>query len=184
MALTVHASPPVVDRRHHDGTAPSAWIERWTPLIAHGARVLDVACGSGRHVRWFHTRGMQVTGVDIDEAAVAPLRAVARMVVADLEHGPWPLADERFDAIVVTNYLWRPLMPTLAQSLAPNGLLLYETFGNEQARFGKPSNPDFLLKRLELIEATRELRVLAFEDLVLDEPKRHVQRIAARRVSD
>lgn len=163
----------------HDETRPSPWIERWSHLVKPGARVLDVACGSGRHVRWFHGRGAKVTGVDIDTLAVTPLQSIAEIVVADIEHGPWPFEGRTFDAVVVTNYLWRPLLPTIVASLAPGGVLLYETFGVDQARLGRPSNPAFLLKRMELIEATRTLRVVAYEDLVIDDPARHVQRVVA-----
>jgi SAM-dependent methyltransferase len=163
----------------HDTPTPSPWVQRWSTLIQPQATVLDVACGRGRHVRWFHSRGARVTGVDIDAQATAPLREMAEIVVADLEQGAWPLAGRQFDAVIVTNYLWRPLVPSLLSSLAPGGLLVYETFGHQQAQFGRPSNPDFLLTRMELIAFTQTLRVLAYEDLVLDDPQRHVQRVAA-----
>jgi len=99
--------------------------------------------------------------------------------VADLENGPWPLAGERFDAVVVANYLWRPLWPVLRSSLADGGVLIYETFACGNEVFGKPSNPDFLLRSGELLEACRGLHVVAYEDGVLDAPPRRVQRIAA-----
>jgi SAM-dependent methyltransferase len=141
--------------------------------------VLDVACGAGRHLRWFHARGARVTGVDCDAEVLEPLKSLGRMVVADIEAGPWPLGRECFDAIVVTNYLWRPLMPTLIERLAPQGVLIYETFGEDQAQYGRPRNPAFLLKRMELIELTQCLRVIAYEDRVVEDPTRHVQRIVA-----
>ncbi|MGY4829675.1 class I SAM-dependent methyltransferase [Sphaerotilaceae bacterium SBD11-9] len=157
----------------------SAWVQRWSHLLPPAASVLDVACGSGRHVRWFAERGCQVTGVDRDAAAVEPLRSLAEVLVADIEGGPWPLAGRRFDAIVVTNYLWRPLLPALIESLNEGGVLIYETFADGNQTVGKPSNPDFLLQPGELLQATQGLRVVAYEDGFLDPPPRFVQRIAA-----
>ena len=160
---------------------PSPWLLRWAHLVAPGARVLDLACGSGRHVRWLAARGCAVTGVDRDAAAVEPLRTVARVVVADVENRPWPLPGERFDVVLVTNYLWRPLMPTVLDSVSEGGVLLYETFAVGNEAFGKPSNPDFLLREGELLEWCRGLRVVAFEDGLLTGPARRVQRIVAQR---
>ena len=97
----------------HGALAPSPWIVRWSPLVPAGASVLDVACGSGRHLRWFAQRGHPVTGVDRDAAALQGLEGVGELIVADIERGPWPLAGRRFGAVVVTNYLWRALLPTL-----------------------------------------------------------------------
>lgn len=161
----------------------SGWVRRWSHLVRAQGSVLDVACGSGRHVRWFASRGHTVTGVDRDAAAVEPLRELAEIVVADIENGPWPLAGRRFDAVVVTNYLWRPLLPTLVASLSEGGVLVYETFADGQQSIGKPSNPDFLLKPGELLQAAAGLRVVAYEDGFLDSPARFVQRIAAVRPS-
>jgi SAM-dependent methyltransferase len=160
---------------------PSPWVVRWATLLPPGAHVLDVACGSGRHVRWLAARGVAVTGIDRDAQALAPLHALGRMVVADIEGGPWPLNGETFDAVVVTNYLWRPLLPTLIASLADGGALIYETFALGNEAFGKPSNPAFLLRPGELLEVCRDLQVAAYEDGLLDGPPRRIQRIAARR---
>ena len=154
-------------------------MRRWTPLIRPGGRVLDLACGSGRHVRWLASRGFAVTAVDLDAAAVQPLQAVARVVVADLESAPWPLPGERFDAVVVTHYLWRPLWPDLRASLDGGGVLIYETFADGHERLGRPSRPDFLLRHGELLEMARGLRIVAYEDGLLDAPPRCMQRIAA-----
>jgi SAM-dependent methyltransferase len=167
----------------HAGLAPSAWIQRWSHLVRPHATVLDVACGSGRHVRWFAERGCRVTAVDRDAAALAPLASVAETVVADLENGPWPLAQRRFDAVVVTNYLWRPLLATVVASVGDGGVLLYETFAAGNETVGKPSNPDFLLQPGELLQAAAPLRIVAFEDGFLASPDRCVQRVAAVRVS-
>ncbi len=146
-----------------------------------GARVLDVACGGGRHVRWFAERGCAVTAVDRDAAAVEPLRAIARVVVADLEAGAWPLPGETFDAVVVTNYLWRPLLPTIVASVATGGVLVYETFAVGNETVGRPSNPDFLLRPGELLTAAQGLRVVAYEDGFVEPPPRFVQRLCAVR---
>jgi SAM-dependent methyltransferase len=159
--------------------APSPWVQRWSHLVPPRGSVLDVACGSGRHVRWFADRGCRVTAVDRDAAAVEPLRAIADVLVADIENGPWPLAGRRFDAVIVTNYLWRPLLPTLIASLADGGVLIYETFADGNQTVGKPSNPDFLLKPGELLQAAQGLEVVAYENGFLDTPPRFVQRMAA-----
>ncbi|HVP08997.1 MAG TPA: class I SAM-dependent methyltransferase [Burkholderiales bacterium] len=162
----------------HGGEAPSAWVVRWAPLITHGT-VLDVACGRGRHARYFLARGLKVVAVDREPQDIPG----ARFIRADLEDGsPWPLAGERFEGIVVTNYLHRPLLPTLMESLAEGGVLVYETFmlGNE--RYGRPSNPAFLLRPGELLEAFRGLHVEGFEEGPVAEPKPAViQRLCAVR---
>lgn len=160
---------------------PSDWVQRWAPLLPAGATVLDVACGSGRHLRWLAEQGFQVTGVDRDEAAVAPLRALGEIVVADLEAGPWPLPGRRFDAVLVTNYLWRPLWQPLLASVAEGGLLVYETFADGQQAYGRPSRPEFLLRPGELLQVCAGMHVLAYEDGLLPAPERRVQRIVARR---
>ena len=164
----------------HPGlAAPSPWVCRWARLIRPGGRVLDLACGSGRHVRWLAAQGFAVTGVDHDAAGLEALRGLAQVRVADLEGAPWPLPGERFDAVVVTNYLWRPLWPDLLASLADGGVLIYETFADGNQGVGKPSRADFLLRHGELLDVARELRIVAYEDGYLEPPPRYVQRIAA-----
>jgi SAM-dependent methyltransferase len=162
---------------------PSDWLERWVPLIPAGSRVLDLACGSGRHLRWLAAMGFAVTGVDRDAAAVEPLRALGEVIVADLEAGPWPLAGRSFDAVVVTNYLWRPLWPALSAAVAPGGTLFYETFARGQERHGRPSRLEFLLEPGELLQRCAGMHIVAYEDVLLDAPPRRVQRIVARRES-
>lgn len=160
--------------------APSDWVLRWAPLIIPGGTALDLACGSGRHVRWLAAQGFRVTGVDRNVEALAPLAEVAEVITADLEaDGPWPLAGRRFDAIVVTNYLWRPRFADLLSLLADDGLLIYETFAAGNEALGRPARPDFLLQRGELLQRCAGLRVVAYEDGRLDNPPRCVQRIAA-----
>ena len=170
---------------HGNIGGPSPWIVRWGVAVPPGGQVLDVACGGGQHCEWFAARGNRVLGVDRDPG-IARLRGVnegIEVLVADIEGGPWPLGDRRFDVVVVTNYLHRPLLPTLVEAVAPGGWLLYETFAAGNERFGKPSNPDFLLRPGELLELVRGvLRVVAFEDVEIAEPRpAMVQRIAARR---
>lgn len=163
----------------HGGSDPSPWLLRWAHLIRRGGSVLDVACGSGRHLRWLHAQGFKVTGVDRDSAALAASSAFAEIIAADLESGPWPLQERRFDAVLVTNYLWRPLWPVLRAALEPGGLWLHETFADGQQTVGRPSRAEFLLQPGELITAAAGLRIVAFEDGVVGEPLCFVQRIAA-----
>lgn len=169
---------------HAGLAAPSAWVTRWAPLIRAGGRVLDLACGGGRHARWFAARGFDVLAVDRDVAALDTLPSDVRQRQVDLEQGGWPLADEApFDAIVVTNYLHRPLWPHLLDALAPAGVLIYETFAQGNETVGKPSNPAFLLLPGELLDVVRPaLRVVAYEDGFLAAPRpAFVQRICAVR---
>ncbi len=163
----------------HADLQPSPWLLRWAPLLRPGMSALDLACGSGRHVRWLAEQGLRVTAVDRDAAAVQALHKLAEVLVADIESGPWPLPARRFDLVLVTNYLWRPLWPALRASLAPGGLLVYETFAQGNETVGKPSRPDFLLAPGELLERCAGLRIAGYEDGFLDGPPRFVQRIAA-----
>jgi SAM-dependent methyltransferase len=162
----------------HGSEAPSPWIVRWSHLVPAGGTVLDLACGRGRHMRWFASRGHPVVGVDRDGEALATLSGLGETVQADIENGPWPLAGRRFAAVVVTNYLWRPLFPRILASVAPGGVLLHETFAQGNETVGKPSRADFLLAPGELLRAYGQLRVVAFEDGFLPQPDRFVQRIA------
>jgi len=154
-------------------------VKRWAPLVGRGP-VLDVACGAGRHARLFAERGLEVFALDRDEQV---LPGPIHFVKANLEDGsPWPFPGRRFGAIVVTNYLHRPLFPRLVESLDEGAVLIYETFmlGNE--RYGKPSNPDFLLRPGELLEAFGALTVAAFEQGTLERPKKAaLQRICVIR---
>ena len=169
---------------------PSPWVSRFASLVPRGGRVLDVACGGGRHTRFFLARGHRVTAVDRDTSGVADLSADAgagaavEIVDFDLEAGaPFPFRGRAFDGVVVTNYLHRPILPDLVAVVAAGGVLLYETFAKGQERFGRPHRPEFLLEPGELLEAVRGvLRVVAYEDIVLDELRpAAVQRIAAVR---
>lgn len=166
---------------HHEQMAASSWVERYAALIPAGGTVLDVAAGGGRHSRFFAGRKHPVVAVDRDTALLRGLTGV-EIIASDLEDGnPWPFGDRRFGGVVVTNYLHRPLLPAIVAAVAPGGALLYETFAAGNERFGKPSNPAFLLRPGELLEAVRgRLRVVAYEDVEVTAPKpAMVQRIAA-----
>ncbi|WP_298393255.1 methyltransferase domain-containing protein [uncultured Azonexus sp.] len=165
---------------------PSGWIERYSSCLPAAGRILDLACGSGRHARFLAGQGRQVLAVDRDASALAALNDVAGIETRclDLEGEVWPLAGETFAGIVVTNYLWRPRLPELLGQLAGGGVLIYETFmlGNEA--WGKPSNPDFLLRPGELraVAAAAGLEEIAWFEGYAGEPKPCVrQAIVARR---
>ncbi len=165
---------------------PSPWVVRWANELAAGAPVLDVASGAGRHARFLADRPCAVTAVDRDATLIGELAGVAGVatLVADLEAEPWPLPGRRFAGVVVTNYLHRPLLPALVDAVEPGGVLIYETFAAGNERFGRPSNPDFLLQPGELLELVHgRMRVLAYEDVFDPVPQpRMVQRICARKL--
>jgi SAM-dependent methyltransferase len=168
----------------HASLHPSAWVVRFASLVAPNARMLDVAAGRGRHARFFAQRGAHVTAVDVDAEALATLAGTPNVItrIADLERDRWPFAGEAFGAIVVTHYLHRPLLAHLLAALAPDGAFLYETFAAGNEAFGRPSNPAFLLRENELLDAVRDrLTIVAFEQGVITEHERRavVQRIAA-----
>ena len=168
----------------HGVEIPSAWVRRWARVIPSGGRVLDVACGQGRHLRLLASLGFAAVGVDRDEQAVSGLRGLAgvEVRVADIEGGAWPFSPEDFDGVVVTNYLHRPIFPHLVAALRRGGVLIYETFALGNERYGRPSNPDFLLRPGELLSGVEPLSVVAFEQGLVTSPKRAlVQRICAVR---
>jgi SAM-dependent methyltransferase len=166
---------------------PSQWVVDHANLVAARGKVLDIAAGNGRHARYFNGLGYQVTAVDRDAEALRRLAAAGiEIIAADLEDGsPWPLGGRQFDGIVVTNYLYRPLMPQIAAALAPGGVLIYETFGVGNERFGRPTNPNFLLRPGELLAFAAEigLQVLAYACGEVSEHKPAItQRMVARRL--
>ena len=168
---------------HRQLELPSSWVLRWLHLIPAGGEVLDIACGAGRHARILAARGHEVHAVDRDPEALACLAGSTRItpLCADIERGAWPYAGRTFAGIIVTNYLHRPLLPVLVRSLAAEGVLIYETFAGGNERYGRPSNPDFLLRRGELLDQIRgHLTVVEYEDLVVSAPRPAVvQRICA-----
>lgn len=169
---------------HGQGPA-SPWVVRWSHLLPPSAQVLDIACGAGRHMKWFNDLGHQVTGIDRSPEALSEASAYGTVVLVDIENDPWPVIKEQkpqqFQALVVTNYLWRPLFPVMADCIAPGGFLIYETFSDGNETVGKPSRPDFLLKPGELLTSFPGFRTIAFEDGFLADPPRFVQRIVAQR---
>ncbi len=174
------------DPRHRTPIGASPWVERFAGLVPPAGSVADIACGGGRHGRLFLDRGHSVLFADRDVAGVADLAGRPEMEIlqADFEGGaPWPLAGRHFAGVVVTNYLWRPILPRIIELVGPGGVLLYETFARGNEAFGRPSNPDFLLKPGELFEAVRgKLVVLAYAQRVVDAPRPAViQHIAAQR---
>jgi SAM-dependent methyltransferase len=180
------SAPLAEAEQRHGFSEPSTWVRRFADLVPKRGQVLDVACGAGRHSRFFLERGCRVAAVDRDMSKTTGLRAFPGFepVEADLEDGgPWPFLGRRFDAVIVTNYLHRPLLPLLVNSVAEGGVLIYETFARGHERFGRPSNPDHLLKPGELLEAVRgRLEVQAYELVEISEPIRaFVQRICAVR---
>ena len=172
-----HAGRETGSRTLSSVELPSEWVRRWADLVTTGP-VLDVASGPGRHAVFFAERGLEVIAVDREPQMIPGVR----FIQADLEGGPWPLAGQRFAAIVVTNYLHRPLFPVLEDSLAEDGILLYETFMTGNEKFGRPSNPAFLLKPGELLQAFRKLLPIGFEQGWVERPKpAMIQRLCARR---
>lgn len=170
---------------HHTTGPPSPWILRHAGSVPGGAAVADIACGGGRHGRFFMDRGHPVLFADRDVSGVADLAGMpgVEILEADFENGPWPLTGRRFGGVVVTNYLWRPILPQLMEIVSPGGVLLYETFAEGNEAYGRPRNPDFLLRPGELLEAVRgTLAVIAYEQRIVHRPKPAVvQRIAACR---
>lgn len=183
MSLSSHR-----DVATHAGAAapPSPWVLRWLGLLPAGASVLDFAAGAGRHALAAQRLGLRATAVDRDAAALATIGAGVAVRAADLESGEWPLGDERYDAVVVANYLFRPRFALLAALVAPGGLLVCETFAQGNERYGRPSNPAFLLAPGELYERSRRagLLVLGYEHGLVERPKPAVvQRVCAVRAS-
>lgn len=168
----------------HDIETPSPWVSRWAGLIRPGGRVLDVACGRGRHLRHLASLGLAVVGVDRDEEALSGLRGLrgVEVRIADIEAGPWPFSPGEFDGVVVANYLHRPIFTDLVGALRPGGIFIYETFAAGNERYGRPANPDFLLRPGELLRSVKPLSVIAFEQGLVSTPKEAlVQRICALR---
>jgi SAM-dependent methyltransferase len=170
----------------HQALTPSSWVVRFAPLIKPGGQVLDLASGYGRHARHLAALGHAVLAVDRDAAALATLGGIAGIAsietqAVDLEQGTWPFAAQRFDAIIVTHYLHRPLFADLLAALQPDGVLIYETFAAGNAAFGKPARPEFLLQPDELLQwLGSTLRVAAFEQGQVTSPfPAVIQRICA-----
>jgi SAM-dependent methyltransferase len=158
---------------HHDAASPSTWVTTHAHRIAPGGTVLDLACGSGRHTRYLLEQGFRVMALDINMTGLEDLAGTTglAMMEADLENGPWPLGNADFDGVVVTNYLWRLLFPRLRDAVTPGGVLIYETFAEGNEAYGKPSNPDFLLREGELADWFSDWDVVAYDHLTVDSPR-------------
>lgn len=171
----MHSDPP-------PHSPPSPWVLRWLAAVKPGGRVLDVACGRGRHIAAALAAGHTVTGIDRDVAgnALADDPRVT-LIAVDLEtDAGWPLTGQRFDGVIVTNYLHRPILADIVRAVAADGVLIYETFAAGNERYGRPARPAFLLQPGELLDAVRGTLIpLAFEHGLIAGPDRIVQRIAA-----
>lgn len=167
----------------HELRPASDWVVRFLHGVPQGGHVLDVACGSGRHLRLALSAGHAAVGIDRDLSGVADLNGdpAVELIEADLEIGnPFPLRGRMFAGVIVTNYVWRPILPDIVACVAPDGVLIYETFALGQETIGRPANPDFLLNPGELIDAVYgRLVPIAYEHMTLSGPRRVVQRIAA-----
>jgi len=167
----------------HGGSAPSGWVTRWAKLIPSSGKILDLACGSGRHLRWLLERDQPLIGIDIDTSGAQDLLDPPNLELleTDLEQPGFQFPDQSYAAIIVTNYLYRPLLPLLPKQLGADGVLIYETFAEGNEEFGRPSNPDFLLRPDELLNTyTNHLQIAGFEQGYIDKPKPAiVQRICA-----
>lgn len=170
---------------HAQVAEPSSWVVQFLPLLQRRSSVLDLACGAGRHTRLLLEEGHTVTALDREVTGLGDLSGSDRLwlLQADLEEDPWPLENRDFDAVVITNYLWRPLFPEILKSVTPGGLLIYETFAEGNERFGKPTNPDHLLREGELLKVVEgHLDVVKYEHTEVSSPRMAmVQRICARR---
>jgi SAM-dependent methyltransferase len=171
--------------RHNLIEQPSPWIVKYASLIPEKGRVLDLACGNGRHAIWLAQQGYQVDAVDRDAQALSNMMGMdnIEVIVVDIEAGDWPYSDLRYDGVIVSRYLYRPLLPALAEILNPGGVLIYETFMTGNERYGKPSNPDFLLLPNELLEIYSPLlNIIDFEQGEMRTPRPVVmQRICAQK---
>ena len=168
----------------HRQPGPDPWIASWLARLPAGARVLDFACGAGRHARAAASLGLEVVAADRDAGALAEVGEGVHVVLAELEVAPWPFAAASFDAVIVSNYLFRSRLDLLCGLIRPTGVLLYQTFALGNESFGRPRNPDFLLRPGELLEVAGRngLHVLAYEDGILGTPPRaRIQRIVACR---
>jgi len=177
----------ILIRPASEAMLPSEWVARWLGRRPPG-RVLDLACGSGRHAHWAAAQGHQVLAVDRDAQALETLRAKGHENITarceDLEHGPWSLSGQQFDAVICTHYLYRPRLALLLDLVAPDGLWLHETFAIGNAHYGRPRNPEFLLREGELLQWAQRahLQVIGFESGIVHRPgPAVVQRIAAVR---
>lgn len=193
MAERLHADAPGESSEGRGAPlAPSRWVTRFSHLVRPGGTVLDVAAGKGRHCQLFLESEHPVVALDRD---VSPLDGLHHALLekreVDLESSEgWPLADQAFDAVIVTNYLWRSIFDDIVGAVREDGVLIYETFAEGNERFGRPRRPELLLQPGELLaRVAPRLEVVAYEHGYSDYPsERVVQRICAvgrgRRLSE
>lgn len=176
-------TPPLSETPAHQHAEPLPWVARWLDCLPKNAHVLDFAAGSGRHSIAARQRGHSVVAADRDSQALAQIGQGVKTLEIDLEGAPWPFDPASFDAVIVSNYLYRPRLDLLGALIRPSGLLIYQTFASGNERFGRPSNPDFLLQPGELLAMAERcgLRVVAYEHGQLANPDALVQRIVAVR---
>lgn len=168
----------------HQNLAVSDWLQRWSHVLTPQSRILDLACGYGRHALWLRELNMEVLALDRDQEALNHLASLGiKTLWADLENAPWPLGEERFDAVVVNNYLWRALWPSILASIKEGGFVIYETFCEGHQVYGRPSRAEFLLESGELLRVFKHHKILGYEEGLLTEPMRYVQRIIAQKPS-
>ncbi len=166
----------------HSTRQASDWLKKWSHVLAPQSRILDLACGQGRHAMWLSSLKMDVLALDKDKLALEEIQKMGiNTLCADLENAPWPLKGERFDAVLVTNYLWRALWPELLESVKEGGFVIYETFCEGHQAYGRPTRADFLLQSGELLRVFKDFKVLGFEEGLLSEPMRYAQRIIAQK---
>ncbi len=174
------ATCPPAQRPHE----ASDWLKRWSHVLPPHSRVLDLACGFGRNALWLAQLQMDVLALDRDSAALEHVKSSGiKTLCADVENAAWPLSGERFGAVVVNNYLWRALWPDLMNCIEEGGFVIYETFCEGHQAYGKPSRPDFLLQSGELLRVFKDFKVLGYEEGLLRQPTRYVQRIIAQKPS-
>jgi SAM-dependent methyltransferase len=173
---------PILHDPSHSTLKASDWLKKWSHVLAPQSRILDLACGHGRHALWLSDLKMDVLAVDKDLDALEEIQKMGiKTLCADLENAPWPLMGEQFEAVLVTHYLWRALWPELLASVKDGGFVIYETFCEGHQAYGRPTRPDFLLQSGELLRVFKDFKVLGYEEGLLTEPTRYVQRIIAQK---
>jgi len=150
--------------------------------------ILDLACGNGRNGLFLAGLNLPVIFADRSGDALTEARKSAEekglkalFWEVDLETGTNPLKEEYYRAILVFRYLHRPLIPCIKKGIRKGGILIYETFTTEQTKYGRPHNPDYLLKPRELANWFRDWQIIHYFEGLLDNPQRAMARIVCRK---